>query len=285
MSYRIAALRAVALGALLAVLPARTAGAQERTLFRWSGTVDREVQLVLRGRDLATRHLGDDGSARDGSRSRVLGALPREEGVLVVELADGRGSADVVQQPSRSNDWTAIVRVRDPRAGADRYRLSGSWRSAGNGTYAGDDRWERDGRDDRWERDGRDERDRRRGRDDRDGRWERGDDRDDRRGGWERGGGGSLRWRGLVDDAVLVRVSGRRVDDTVLRGEPLRDVQVDVRGRGLAGRGEEIRLTRVSGRGQVTILEQPSARNGYTALLRISDPRSGAGWYDFDASW
>ena len=284
MTYRTLAARTLALLAGLVAVPMQPAAAQERALFRWSGTVDREAQLVLRGRDLSVRHHDDRRTAHGDDRSRVLAMLPRGEGTLAVRVEDGRGAVDVVQQPRRENDWTAIVRVRDPRAGADRYRLTATWLPSGDGRIADDGRWDRGDRDDRDDRDGR------WGRDDRDGRWD-GDDRDgrrgrdDRRGGWDRGVGGALRWRGTVDDVVLLRVAGRRVDDTVLRGQASRDVQVDVRGRGLSARGDAVRLTRVSGRGQVTILEQPNARNGYVALLRIEDSRSGAGWYDLEASW
>jgi hypothetical protein len=275
--------RAAALAALVVLAPA-AAAAQERPLFRWSGPVDREVRLVLRGRDLVPRYAGDN--ERGGDRARVTRALPRRDGVVTVSVDRGRGQVDVVQQPSRANDYTTIVRVRDPRAGADEYRLAAYWRPAGDGRLASDGRWDDDDDDRDWDRD--DRRDRR-GRDD---RWERDRDRgdwgrgrDDGRWGGAGGYGGTLRWRGLVDDVVEIRVRGDRVQEATLSGHEVRDAEGAVRGRALPARDADVRLTRVAGRGRVTVVEQPSARNGYTAVLRIHDQHRGAGWYDLDASW
>jgi hypothetical protein len=96
-----------------------------------------------------------------------------------VRRLDGRGDIDVIQQPSARNDYTAVVRLRDPANGAATYRVVAYWEPA-RGSYArGDDR--RRDRDERYDdRDGRHDRDdryerRRRDRRDRDDR-----DRDDR---------------------------------------------------------------------------------------------------------
>lgn len=280
--------RAVALSTALLVVAPAAAAAQQRPLFLWAGPVDREVRLVLRGRDLMPRYVGDDERAE--GRARVARPLPRREGVVTVSLERGRGQVDVVQQPTRANDFTTVIRVRDPRAGADGYRLAAYWRPTGddrNGGYASDGRWDDDdrwGRDDRWDRD-----------DD----WGRGRDRDD----WDRGrkgrsgkvprgasgapGGyaGALRWRGLVDDVVEIRVRGDQVEHATLSGQVVRDARSEFSGRALRRHDGDVRLTRVAGRGRVTVVEQPSARNGYTAVLRIHDPQRGAAWYDLDASW
>jgi hypothetical protein len=278
--------RAAALSALLLLAPA-AAAAQERPLFRWTGPVDREVRLVLRGRDLMPRYAGDN--ERGGDRARVARALPRRDGVVTVSVDRGRGQVDVVQQPSRANDYTTIVRVRDPRAGADDYRLSAYWRPTGDGRLASDGRWDDDD-ESGWERD-----DRR----DRDERWERDRDRDRERDKWGRVRGdgrwgrtgdvnaaaGALRWRGLVDDVVEIRVRGDRVHEATLSGREVRDARGSVSGRALPARDVDVRLTRVAGRGRVSVVEQPSAQNGYTAVLRIHDQHGGAGWYDLDASW
>jgi hypothetical protein len=39
----------------------------------------------------------------------------------------GRGEIFVEQQPSRENDYTAVVRVRDSRGGASDYEFDLTW--------------------------------------------------------------------------------------------------------------------------------------------------------------
>jgi hypothetical protein len=192
---RAAARLLAALGLALAALPAaahaqfgvRTASNEGRTqVYEWSGRVDREVRIELRGNRAYTDAVGsNDRGGRAGGR--LLRPIPRERGTLRVQRLDGRGSVDVIQQPNAGNGYTAVVRLRDPSSGADRYRVAAYWVPA-DGVYGGnDDRRGRDGRYD--DRDGRyddrdggyDDRDERY--DDRDGRYEgRRDDRyEDRR--------------------------------------------------------------------------------------------------------
>ena len=47
----------------------------------------------------------------------------------------------------------------------------------------------------------------------------------------------------------------------------------------------EFRVSREEGRGRVTVLEQPSPRNGFTAKLRISDPKRGEDQYHVRVQW
>ena len=74
--------------------------AQNRTLFTWTGRVDREVQISMRGRDVWTNS-GDGGR----SRVRVESMLPRTDGYVRVEARDGRGEVSVVQQPASWQGW------------------------------------------------------------------------------------------------------------------------------------------------------------------------------------
>ena len=281
---------ALALTLTTAATPA--SAQQQRSLFTWAGRVDREVLIVMRGRDLSTRASRDE---RGRERARLEGTLPRAEGVVTVNVNGGRGDVDVVQQPTSRNDYTTIVRIHDERGGDDRYRLTAFWRPTSYGDARGRDRDGRyDGRDDR-RGDGRGQGGWGRGRDrndeyDRDDR----DDRDDRRGngGWGNGGwgnrdgsSGALAWRGQVDDVVEVRVQGRRVDYVTRSGATVRDVQRRVSGNGLPGPDVNVSIRNSQGRGNVRVAQQPSARNGYTAIIRIQDPQGGFGHYDFQAAW
>ncbi len=268
--------------------PARAPSNADRTLFTWNGTVDREVVLVVRGRSVETRGAGLDASY--APRLDVREALPRQEGQLGVQMQNGRGDVAVLQQPSARNDYTALVRVRDPRGGQDNYRLLVTWLSSGNAwDPRGDDR-DRDDRDrDNRGRDRNDDWDRGRGNDrDRDDDWGRGRGRGND--GWDnRGRGnrdaGSLSWRGEVDDVVDIRIQGRRVEYITRSGKRLRDERLDVRGNGLPRRPVQLELNVSRGRGSVVVMQQPNPRNGYTTVIRVVDKRSGYGDYDFDLRW
>src|SRR5438552_9212464 len=56
----------------------RNAQRNERRLFEWRGDVDREVQVVMRGRDIWTRDIGNN--ERAGHREQVASPLPRQHG-------------------------------------------------------------------------------------------------------------------------------------------------------------------------------------------------------------
>lgn len=279
-------LAATLLMASAIVTSAAHAAPVDRTLFTWTGRVDREVYLVIRGRDIRTR--GEDAGLPN--RVRVNDPLPRAAGAVIVRMNDGRGTADVVEQPSARNGYQATIRIRDPRAGADSYRLTAYWqgddryddRRPGNNDTGG---WGygRNGRDDNRDNGNRD-RDRDRDRNDRNDR----SGGDDGRGGRDDTGryeSGTLRWSGRVDDVVEIRLSGRRVDAVTRSGVMVQDVATNIRGSGLPQRAVTVQIDQRAGRGAVDVVQQPSAWNGYTAVIRIYDPRGGAAFYDFSASW
>lgn len=281
----------VALPLLAAGAPALLA--QNRSLFTWSGRVDREVQITMRGRDVWTN--GADAS--DGARSRVnvASALPHTDGYVRVQTDNGRGDVSVVQQPAAWNNYTTIVRLRDSRSGADRYRIDAYWESKyadnrggsgrDNGGYGRDNGgYGRDnggyGRDNGGYDNGRDN----------NGLPSRIDPRDRNNGGWNNGNGGynssgaALRWSGSVDSELEIRLSGRRFDERTLSGAATRNERSAVVD-GLPRRDAQIVISQRQGRGTVYVAQQPNASNGYTAVIRVRDPQGGYGFYDFDVNY
>jgi hypothetical protein len=232
---------------------APTLSGQQR-LFEWGGRVDREVRLVMRGDDLWMQ----DVSGRDTRRvrARVTSALPAQSGQVRVQLLDGRGDVNVIQQPSSRNGYTTIIRIYDRSGGTDRYRLAAYWQpfrgrwgdDRGGDVYEGNDRY-----------------------DDRYGRWGRGE--------------GMLRWTGAVDDQVEIRIQGRNVQTRTLSGAGTRDVRANLNGRALPRRDVTVSVRERSGRGSVNVVQQPSQWNNYTAVIRVRDRQGGFGYYDFDVSW
>jgi hypothetical protein len=103
----------------------RDGRAMRGQVYEWSGRVDKEVRIQLRG----DRAFVQSANAADGkfSRSRVTHELPRRDGRLVVERLDGRGIVDVLSQPTARKGYTATLRVRDPNGGADDYHIVAYW--------------------------------------------------------------------------------------------------------------------------------------------------------------
>jgi hypothetical protein len=226
----------------LALVTGATALPAQERLFEWRGRVDEEVRIVMRGGQVWTQEVS--GRPTRGARARVSQALPSQAGQVRLQLLDGRGDVRIIQQPSRRNNYTTVVRIYDASGGADRYHLAAHWEPAGG--------------------------------------WAGGDiDRDDRF-GYARG---MLRWSGAVDDQVEIRIQGRNVDVRTLSGNGTRDVRANLNGRALPRRDVTVSVHERSGRGTVTVVQQPSQWNGYTAVIRVRDRQGGFGYYDFDVIW
>jgi hypothetical protein len=228
---------------LALVAGATSALSAQEPLFEWRGRVDGETRIMMRGDNVWTQDVYGRQNRRSGTR--VSRALPSRAGEVRVRLLDGRGSADVIQQPSARNGYTAVIRVRDDGRRADRYRVAAYWQPIGRGRWGGID----------------------------EGRWGR-DDVD-----------GMLRWTGAVDDEVEIRIQGRNVDTRTLSGNGTRDVRANINGRALPRRDLQVRVRERQGRGTVTVVQQPGQWNGYTAVIRVRDRQGGFGYYDFDVTW
>ncbi|HEY2378639.1 MAG TPA: hypothetical protein VGH98_21845 [Gemmatimonadaceae bacterium] len=260
----------IALPLLAAGAPALMA--QNRTLFTWTGRVDREVQITMRGRDAWINGADRD----DRGRVSVASMLPRSDGYVRVQTLDGRGDVSVLQQPNASNNYTTIVRVTDRSSGSDRYRVAAYWDSRYSDNRGGYGR--RDGDDGRRDNGG----------------WDNGsgtpsriDPRDRSNGGWNNGSYGSgtaLRWAGNVDGEVEIRLQGRRMDERVLSGGEIRNERSSVVGD-MPQRDAQLFISQSSGRGQVYVAQQPSAYNGYTTVIRVRDPQGGYGYYNFEVGY
>ena len=262
--------RSLSLAAVTLVGAASQVFAQGQELFEWYGRVDREVQIVMRGNDLWTRQIGATESGR--ARSRTFRAIPRRDGQVVVEVEDGRGQVDVIQQPHSRNGYTTIVRIVDPRSGSDTYRLAAYWRTYSNGEYIGKDRGRGRAR-------GQD-------RDDDRGSIYRDRDNDDYDGRNGRDGNRTmLHWSGNVDDELEIRIQNNRIDYRTLRGAEPTSIRADRANVSMPRSSANVVVAQNQGRGAVTVTQQPAAWNGYTTVLRVRDPQGGYGFYDFELLW
>lgn len=225
----------------------------ERRLFTWRGSVDDDTRIYVRsGRVVDVVRSG--ASPRRKARVDHDRPLPRRDGLVRVELIEGRGRAHVVQQPDARNDWTAIVRVKDAARGADVYRFA---------TYFDpDEEWSRgrDDDDDYYDRDGV------------------------RRAEHLRSGDRVLRWSGQVDHDLEIRIRPDGLWHDVASGQRPRDVSA-TGVRALPRRDGYLQLVNRQARGLVYVVQQPSRVNDYTAIIRVRDAQAGYGWYDFDVIW
>lgn len=93
----------------------------------WSGSVDNRVNVVIKGDTINTVSVAGPVS---NTFQNISGVLPRRNSTLSVVKSEGRGTAFVIQQPNRSNDFTGIVQISDPNRGQDNYRLQMRWTSS-----------------------------------------------------------------------------------------------------------------------------------------------------------
>jgi hypothetical protein len=96
---------------------------------------------------------------------------------------------------------------------------------------------------------------------------------------------GWLEFRVWVDGSVEAYVQGEHVRYQVLSGGPIRDPEIGFSEPLPAAALKSLRVQKKEGRGSVRLLEQPSAENGFTAKLRIDDPRGGPGQYHVALEW
>jgi hypothetical protein len=105
----------------------RTTGTGGNNTATWSGRVDNVGQVIIQGNNIRAQNIS--GSVMDTTFQRVNGSLPRRAATVYVNKTDGRGTVSVIQQPTRANDYTAIIQINDPKGGADNYKLDISWQA------------------------------------------------------------------------------------------------------------------------------------------------------------
>src|ERR1043166_7218749 len=101
----------------------------------WSGRVDDRANIILRGGTIRTEDVS--GTGLQVNYQNINGTLPRRGTTVYATKRSGRGDVTVIQQPSRSNDYTAIVQVSDSRGGSDNYPVDIWWERSGGGGASG----------------------------------------------------------------------------------------------------------------------------------------------------
>ena len=103
-------------------------GNYDRNVLQWAGDVDDALEIRIQGNHIDYHTLSGKG-VRNVRANLVSGGLPRNDVQVFVTDQSGRGTVNVVQQPSSWNNYTAIIRVYDPRPGYGAYNFDLGWRN------------------------------------------------------------------------------------------------------------------------------------------------------------
>ena len=91
----------------------------------WRGRVDDDVRIKIRGGSADIETLG--GTPYYDGQPNFENSLPYRRVTVRLSQKRGRGEIFIEQQPSRENDFTAIVRIRDTKGGASEYEFTLEW--------------------------------------------------------------------------------------------------------------------------------------------------------------
>ena len=96
---------------------------------------------------------------------------------------------------------------------------------------------------------------------------------------------GTIAWNGIVDGVDEIIISGSSASVRHVNGNPPREVRASFSAP-MPRSPADVKLVLVNGRGLVNIVQQPSAANGYTTIVRIDDSSKGGDKrYDFTLRW
>jgi hypothetical protein len=93
--------------------------------FRWRGQVDGSDYIMLRGSQVTVRHL--KANPITDATFDLTDPLPRRAVQVTLTKLRGRGRVELVQQPSYSNNYTAMVLIEDDEGSTDHYEFELSW--------------------------------------------------------------------------------------------------------------------------------------------------------------
>ncbi|HEU4510115.1 MAG TPA: hypothetical protein VFR78_17915 [Pyrinomonadaceae bacterium] len=102
-----------------------TGGGNRSGRMTWRGRVDDDVRIRIRGGTAEVETIG--GTAYYDGQPNFTNSLPYRRVTIRLTQRRGRGEIFIEQQPSRENDYTAVVRIRDPRGGASDYEFEIAW--------------------------------------------------------------------------------------------------------------------------------------------------------------
>ncbi len=96
---------------------------------------------------------------------------------------------------------------------------------------------------------------------------------------------GTVAWSGIVDGVDEVVISGSSASVRHVNGNPPREVKASFSAP-IPRSPVKVTLISANGRGSISVVQQPSAANGYTTIVRIDDSdKGGEKRYEFTLRW
>jgi hypothetical protein len=96
---------------------------------------------------------------------------------------------------------------------------------------------------------------------------------------------GKVFWRGMVDDKVHLVIRGDKLEQRIVSGQAQGDGNFSFTAR-LPEHAVTVSVPRFEGRSKkVTVLQQPTAENQFTAIVEIHDEGGGARDYFLEIAW
>lgn len=214
----------------------------------WRGRVDGES--IVRFRSDQSWNETVNGYGINGERFQFSAPLPARAVDVNLNNTQGRGEILIIEQPSRSNGFTASVLIRDRQSGASNYAFSLAWEKQ---NYRNPDQ----------------------------GRWR---NRDEFPSNGNGGNGRGITWSGRVDGTDLIYIRGNQLWIDHRSGQPIYNADYRFY-RSLPNRQCTINVRRLNGRGNVRVIEHPSPYNNYTAAIMIEDRDGGSDNYELEIDW
>ena len=91
----------------------------------WKGRVDDDVRITIRGGRADVETIG--GTPYYDASTNFSASLPNRRTNVRLQVRKARGEVIIEQQPTRENDYAAVIRIRDPKGGASDYEFEVSW--------------------------------------------------------------------------------------------------------------------------------------------------------------
>lgn len=91
----------------------------------WKGRVDDDVRIVIRGGSAEVETIG--GTPYYNSQPNFSASLPSRRVNVRLTVKRSRGEVYVEEQPSRENNFAAVIRIKDPKGGASDYEFELNW--------------------------------------------------------------------------------------------------------------------------------------------------------------
>jgi type II secretory pathway pseudopilin PulG len=91
----------------------------------WKGRVDDDVRITIRGGSADVETLG--GTPYYDAQPNFGASLPSRRVTVRLNVRRSRGEVFIEQQPSRENNFAAVIRIKDTRGGASDYEFELTW--------------------------------------------------------------------------------------------------------------------------------------------------------------